>query len=207
MTHSEANLDLIASVGRAAMLLQPLRLRILAELRAPGSATGLARRLRLPRQRVNYHVRQLARAGYLRRAGRRRKRNMIEQHYVATARAYVLDPALLGALAVDLETVRERFSATYLVAVSAQAIRDVATLRTRAEKEGKKLATFTLQSEVRFATAQDRSAFAEELTREIARLAAKYHNEAAPGGRAFRFFIGGYPKLTKQSESEKEKEP
>ena len=131
---------------------------------------------------------------------------MIEQQYVATARSYVLDPALLGNLAADPETVRERFSATYLVAVAAQATRDVATLRARAEKAGKKLATFTLQTEVRFASARDRSAFAEELTQEIARLAAKYHNEAAAGGRSFRFFIGGYPKIMKQSESEKENE-
>ena len=81
----------VAAVGdvrkAAALLAHPLRPRIVALAREPASATELATRLRLPRQRVNYHVRQLARTGFLRRAGQIRKRNLIEQRYVATARA------------------------------------------------------------------------------------------------------------------------
>ena len=77
---------------RAGALLHPLRQRLLSLSREPASASELARRLGLPRQRVNYHVRKLEAAGFLRPAGRARKGNMIEQKYVATARAYVLSP-------------------------------------------------------------------------------------------------------------------
>src|SRR5262245_2965310 len=58
----------------AALLYHPVRIKILAALVEPDSATGVARRMNLPRQTVNYHVRELARAKLLARAGRRRRR-------------------------------------------------------------------------------------------------------------------------------------
>src|SRR5208282_818743 len=80
---------------------------------------ALARRLLLPRQKINYHVRELARGHFLERAGRRRRRNMIEQRYVARARGYVLSPELLGVLQADRSRVEDVFSASYLLALSA----------------------------------------------------------------------------------------
>ena len=59
----------VDSARRASALLNPMRLRLLRLAQEPASATELARRLDLPRQRVNYHVRELARAGFLRPAG------------------------------------------------------------------------------------------------------------------------------------------
>ena len=53
----------------------------------------------------------------------------------------------------------------------------------------------TLDTEVRFASAAARAEFAEELTRTVARLAAKYQSDA-PGGRAFRFVSTVYPKAS-----------
>jgi len=47
-------------------------------------------------------------------------------------------------------------------------------------------------------TAAGRGAFTEELANEIARLAAKYHDEKSPGGRRFQFFLGAYPAVTKE---------
>ena len=82
------DLECVFDEKRAEALLDPLRMRILAIARTPASATEIAARLRLPRQRVNYHVRRLADRGLLRRAGRQRKRNMFEQRYVAAARSF-----------------------------------------------------------------------------------------------------------------------
>ena len=45
--------------GAGTSALHPLRLQILSELTEPESAAGLARRMGVPRQQVNYHVRQL----------------------------------------------------------------------------------------------------------------------------------------------------
>lgn len=204
-----SNLGMVRHVGQAAALLHPLRLRIVENLREPDSASGLGRRLRIPRQKVNYHVRELEREGLLEQVGERRKGNCVERIMRASANAYLIDPALLGALGIDPNQVQDRFSSAYLVAVAAKAIRDLSALRSRAEKAGKRLATLTLQTEVRFASAADRNSFAEELARSIGYLTAKYHNETAEGGRRFQFFLGGYPATTQteQEQSSKEKTP
>ncbi|MGH9858843.1 MAG: helix-turn-helix domain-containing protein [Candidatus Acidiferrales bacterium] len=188
------NLDFIHDASRAAVLLDPLRLRMVEQLCAePDSASGLARRLKLPRQKLNYHLRELEKEGFVKLVEERRKGNCIERVVRATARAYVIDPSIMGALGIDPAQFQDRFSSSYLVAVAAKTIRDVAALRQRAEKAGKRLATFTLQTEVRFASAAERAAFVEELTAQVARLAAKYHDEQAAGGRKFQFVLGAYP--------------
>ncbi len=190
---TRASLDVVASAERAAALLDPLRRRLLLELREPDSAAGLARRLRLPRQKVNYHVRELEKQRLVELVGRRRRGNCTARILRATAQAYVIGPSALGGLGADPATVRDRFSAAYLVAVAARAVQDVGELGARAEKAGRRLATLTLEAEVRFASADARAGFAEELARAVARLTGKYHDAKAPGGRAFRFVVAGYP--------------
>jgi DNA-binding transcriptional ArsR family regulator len=190
---TRASFDVIASSERAAALLDPLRRRLLLELREPDSAAGLARRLRLPRQKVNYHVRELEKQRLVELVGRRRRGNCTARILRATAQAYVIGPSALGGLGADPATVRDRFSAAYLVAVAARAVQDVGELGARAEKAGRRLATLTLEAEVRFASADARAGFAEELARAVARLTGKYHDAKAPGGRAFRFVVAGYP--------------
>lgn len=197
------SLDMIHDPARAAVLLDPLRLRMLGHLREePDSASGLSRRLKMPRQKLNYHLRELEKEGFVELVEERRKGNCIERVVRATARAFVIDPGIMGALGIDPAEFQDRFSAAYLVAVAAKTIRDVATLRQKAEKAGKRLATFTLQTEVRFASAAERAAYVEELTTQIARLAAKYHNERAEGGRSFQFVLGAYPTVKKESATE-----
>jgi DNA-binding transcriptional ArsR family regulator len=186
-------LDVISSPGRAAMLLDPLRLRLLEGLREPDSAAGLARRLRLPRQRINYHLRELEKQRLVELVGKRRRGNCTARLLRATARAYVISPAALGGVAADPAAVQDRFSAAYLLAVAARALRDVGELDLRAQKAGRRFATLTLEAEVRFASAEARAGFANELAGAVARLAAKYHDEKAPGGRPFRFVIAGHP--------------
>ena len=187
------SLGIVQQISQAAALLDPLRMRILENLREPDSASGLARKLALPRQKLNYHVRELEREGFLEQVGEKRKGNCVERIVRATASAYLIDPSLLGALGIDPEKVQDRFSSAYLMAVAAKALRDLSVLRSRSERAGKRLATITLQTEIRFASAADRNAFAEELARSVGYLTAKYHNEAAEGGRRFQFFLGGYP--------------
>ena len=184
---------MIATAERAAVLLDPLRLRLLEELREPDSAAGLARRLGLPRQKVNYHVRELEKQRLVELVGRRRRGNCTARILRASAQAYVIGPAALGALGASPAGVRDRFSAAYLVAVAARAVQDVGELGARAEKAGRRLSTLTLETEVRFASAEARAGFAEELARAVARLTGKYHDAKSPGGRAFRFVVAGYP--------------
>jgi DNA-binding transcriptional ArsR family regulator len=188
-----AALHVIEDAATAATALHPLRQRILAELDRPDSATGLSRRLGIPRQQLNYHVRQLEEDGLVEVVAERRRRNCTERVMRTVARSYVISPSALGPLGADPERVADRASSAYLVAVASRAIGEIATLRDGAERAGKRLPTLTLQAEVRFANARAQHAFAEELSAEVARLVSRYHDETAPGGRRFRFFAGVHP--------------
>jgi DNA-binding transcriptional ArsR family regulator len=186
-------LQVIHNAESAAAMLDPIRQRLLAELTQPDSAAGLARRLRLPRQKVNYHLRTLEAAGVVELVEERRKGNCVERVVRATARSFIISPEALGALGPTTETASDRLSTAYLISAAGRAIRDVAALETRARKEGKRIATLTLEAEVRFASAASRAAFADELADAVARLAAKYHDERAPGGRRFRLLAAVHP--------------
>lgn len=188
---------LIEAPRQAAALLDPLRLRLLENLAEPDSAAGLARRMKLPRQKLNYHLRELERAGLVRMVKQRRKGNCLERLVCATARSYLISPAALGKLAADPSRIPDKVSSAYQVAVAAKAITDLAILQRRADKAGQKLATFTLQVDVRFADAAARNAFTERLATAIAQLAAEYHDEHAPAGRLMKFYLGAYPAITK----------
>ena len=189
---------LVDESARAASMLHPMRLRILDALREPGSASTVARQLGLPRQKVNYHLRELEKAGFLEEIEQRRAGNCIERIVRAKATHYLINPEILGSLAADGGSVEDRFSSAYLIALAAETIRDLAALQQRAAKAKKRVATFALQTDVRFATAEERRAFTEELANAVARLVAKYHDGETPGGRAFRFTVGAYPAMAKK---------
>src|SRR5262249_312734 len=116
----EGRIEVVSDRARAVHLLDPLRAEILRLARDPVSASELAPRLGLSRQRVNYHVRRLAADGLLRRAGRRRRRNLFEQRYAASSLAYLLSPDLLGPLCADWRRIADSSSADYLLALMAQ---------------------------------------------------------------------------------------
>jgi DNA-binding transcriptional ArsR family regulator len=183
----------IEDPAAAEVSLDPMRSRLLAELAEPGSATTLANRVGLPRQKVNYHLRALERHGLVELVEERRKGNMTERVLQATAASYVISPAALSAVAPDPERAPDRLSARWLLAVAARLVRDVGTLLSGATQAQKRLATFALDGEVRFATAADRAAFAEELTRTVTTLIGRYHDESAPNGRDHRLVLAIHP--------------
>ena len=184
----------VLGAAPAATLLNPLRRRILEGLQEPGSAASVARTTGLPRQKVNYHLRELEREGLVELLEKRKKGNCVERIVRATARAYLVSAEALGVLAGGAASVQDRFSAAYLLAVGAQAVREVAALRERADEAGKSIATVALQTEVRFASAADRASFASELADAVAALVAKYHDKHAPTGRTYRVAALAYPK-------------
>ncbi|HEY6329526.1 MAG TPA: winged helix-turn-helix domain-containing protein, partial [Blastocatellia bacterium] len=158
-----AAVQVVQSAVSAERLLKEDRLRILEHLSEPNSAAGLAKRLKLPRQRINYHLRELEKEGFVELVETRQKGNCLERVVRATARSFVISPSVLGALGGDPDSVRDQFSAAYLVSAAASAIRDVASLRQRADKAGRRLATLTAETEIRFASPEARNQFAEEL--------------------------------------------
>ena len=188
-----AAVHVIGEAGTAASALHPLRLRILSEIGEPASAADLARRLDVPRQLVNYHLRQLESDGLAEIVGERRKRNCTERLVRAVARSYMISPSAFGALAAHPDHVEDRASSAYLVAAAARAISEVADQRVAAQRAGKRLATMTIEADVRFASAAAQKAFADELTEAVAAVVARHHDAAAPNGRRFRVVVGSYP--------------
>jgi DNA-binding transcriptional ArsR family regulator len=91
----------LRSHTQAAVLLDPLRLRLLRHMEFPISAAGLARRLHLPRQQVNYHVRALERRGLVRLVQERKVGNCTERMLQAVANRFVLSQEMLGGLAAE----------------------------------------------------------------------------------------------------------
>jgi DNA-binding transcriptional ArsR family regulator len=199
---SPVSLQVVADPARAARALSPIRRRALAALaEAPDSATGLAARLGTTRQLLNYHLRELEKAGYLELVEERRKGNCVERVMRAKARHWLIDPGALAGLADGPLPPADRFSADYLVALAARAIREVAGLTRKAARSRKRLATLALDAEVRLARPGDFPAFAEELGRAVAEVIARHHDDDAPGGRRFRIVAGAWP-----GKDEKEKE-
>ena len=194
-----AALQVIRDASAAANALEPKRLAILAQLDKPKSAAGVSRETGIMRQKVNYHLRQLEKDGLVEFVEERRKGNCVERLVRATARQYLISPEALGRLGSFRNEVQDRFSAAYLASTAARAISDLAQVRARADAAGKRIATLTLEAEVKFANAETRNAFAEELAETVARLVTKYHDDS---GRAFRFWIGAYPKPPADSQPE-----
>jgi DNA-binding transcriptional ArsR family regulator len=170
-----------------------MRARLLAELTEPASATALADRVGLARQKVNYHLRELERNGLVELVEERRKGNMTERVLRATAASYVISPAALAAVAPDPGRAPDRLSARWLLALAARLVRDVGALVTGAARANKPVATFALEGEVRFASAADRAAFADELAQAVTTLVGRYHDEGAAGGRTHRVVVAIHP--------------
>jgi DNA-binding transcriptional ArsR family regulator len=177
--------------------LDPIRARILFELARPASASTLAARLGLARQKINYHLRALERHGLVELVEERRKGNMTERVMRATAASYVISPAALRAFAPDPDRAPDQLSALWLLALAARLVREIGQLMARARRARRPLATFGIDTRIRFASASDRAAFAAELSDAVEALAARYHDEMAGGGREHRLIVALHPSITR----------
>ncbi|GAA4926827.1 ArsR family transcriptional regulator [Actinomycetospora succinea] len=184
------DVDVIDEPAAAAAAVDPLRARLLAALAEPGSASTLAGRVGLTRQKVNYHLRTLEAHGLVREVAQRPKRGLTERMLEASAASYLVSPAALGEAASSPERVSDRLSARYLLALGGRLVREVGDLARRADAQDKRLATLAIDTEIAFASAAERAAFADELGTAVRELAARYH---APDGRPHRLIVGAHP--------------
>jgi DNA-binding transcriptional ArsR family regulator len=182
--------------------LSPIRRRLLERLRQPASATQLASELAMGRQRVNYHLRALENAKLIDLVEERQRRGCVERILVARAQSFIVDPAVMtaktgsggsispAAAAVSRAT-QDKFSAEHLIDTAADVVRDVTRMRMQAEKQGTRLLTFTMQTDIGFAEPEDLERFTTAVAEFVTREAAKYHTPG--GGRRYRVVIGGHP--------------
>jgi len=183
--------EVIENRAVAAVALEPIRARLLAELAEPASAAALAGRLGLSRQKVNYHLRTLEDHGLVELAEERKHGGITERVVRAAAESYVISPTALSEDALNPEAAADRLSARYLVALAGRVVREVGRLSGRASAEGMRLPTMSIDTEIRFRSADDRAAFADELVATVLDLAAKYHHD---DGRPHRLVVAAHPK-------------
>jgi len=188
--------EVISDGAAAVAALDPIRARLLAELRVPASATELAPRVGLTRQKVNYHLRKLEDQGLVVPAETRQWGGLTERRVVASAAGYLVSPAALGAAAAAVPArAGHSLSSQYLIALAGRLIREVGELiaGSRAAVDPHPLPVLALDTDVRFRSPADRAAFAAELTDVMVRLAGQYHDTTSPQGRWHRVLVGVHP--------------
>lgn len=185
------DVEVIERPEAAAVALDPVRARLLAELAVPASAAGLASRIGIPRQKVNYHLKSLEAHGLVELAEERRHGGITERVLQASAASYVVSPAAVTSSAADPDTSADRLSAGYLVALAGRLVREVGALARRAGASGSRLPTLTIDTQIGFRSAEDRAAFADELTAAVLDLAARYHHD---DGRPHRLVVAAHPR-------------
>jgi DNA-binding transcriptional ArsR family regulator len=189
------DVEVIENPAAAAAALDPIRSRLLAELSEPASAATLAGRLGLARQKINYHLRTLESHKLVEVAKERQWGGLTERLMVATAASYVVSPGALGVVAPDPARETDRLSAGYLIALAARVVREVSALLSHARKIGKRLPTLSIDTEIRFHSPDERAQFSRDLVDAVTKLAARYHDASAPGGRPHRLVVIAHPLL------------
>lgn len=172
----------------AATALDPVRSAILDELAAaPASASGLAAKLGLGRQKANYHLSLLEQRGLVVEVGRRRHGGIVERILGLAANGFVVSPAAFGRAGARPEAVADRLSASYLLALAARVIREIGP-------SSKRVPTLAIDVDLRFGSAAERAAFADDAAAAIRALAARYHDEGRAGGRWYRLVLLAHPR-------------
>ena len=184
------DIEVIESAAAAAVALDPVRARLLSELAVPASAAGLAARVGITRQKVNYHLNALEAHGLVGLAEERHHGGITERVLQASAVSYVVSPAAVSASAADPDANPDPLSAGYLVALASRLVREVGALARRAGASGKRLPTLTIDTTIGFRSAADRAAFADDLTAAVLELAARYHPD---DGRPHRLVVAAHP--------------
>lgn len=204
MATGSAPVGVIRDAPRAGVLLKPLRREILARAQTPASAATIAAAMGKPRQVINYHVRELAKAGFLKRAGRVQKRGLVEQRYVVTAKAFVLSPEMLGDLdaCAGHQATTDKASASYLLMLATRLQKELSESWRKAEAAGAPLPLLSLDTEFGFASAAHRARFASALTHAITKVVADHTvtpsraagpSTPGPASNRYRLVLGCYP--------------
>jgi DNA-binding transcriptional ArsR family regulator len=172
------------------VLFHPLRIEILEALRTPASAAAIARQLDLPRQKVNYHLKELERAGLVREVEARRTGNFIETVYESVARTIVVAPEAAWRDPQRVQALRQQQSLERLVATGERLQRDAIALLDRAAFDGEEIPSATVEADVRFASEDERAAFVDEYLAMLQSLCDKYGTRR---GTPYRVVVAVHP--------------
>jgi DNA-binding transcriptional ArsR family regulator len=146
-----------------------IRRDILEILDEPQSATSLAGRLGLSRQKINYHLRKLEDSGFVELAETRQRRGLTERLMRRTAEVVVVDPLAFSSLELDRQDV---VGLSGVVASATDTIRRAAQVAHSAAASGSRIAASNMETEIRIADPQAM----RRLLDDMAALMARYDN-------------------------------
>lgn len=193
---AQASVRVLDDLEALQVLGHPLRVQILEALREPASAATVARRIGQPRQKVNYHLKELEAAGLVEPVEERRVGNLVESVYRAVARSFLVSPEVAWSDPRRLETLRRQHSLQTLVHLGERLQRDAAVLVDRAAFEGEEIASASVQAEVRFADEDERTQFLKDYFRAMNELLERYGKKE---GEPFRVTLAAYPDVERRS--------
>ena len=183
MVPQPLRVGIVDDVREVAALTHPVRIAALAALRSPDSAAGVARTIGQSRQLVNYHLKELERAGLIVPSGERRKGNFVEQLYRAVASTFVVSPRLAWGGEDRDRALRDQVSLEQLVALGERLQRDAGELLDRAAFDGEQVASATVEGELTFSDEAARQRVHDRVPGD-ARSAAQEARSEARGWRA-----------------------
>ncbi len=167
--------------------LDPLRRRLIELLDEPASATVLAGRLGLPRQRVNYHLRQLEAAGLVELDSPRPRRGVTERLYRRVADVLLVAPDIVD----DRLDRRDRVGVAGVLGAAVSVLDHGSTVAAEAAATGRRVAAATVDTTIHL---EDPAAM-RRLLDDLAELLARYDRPAAEGALAVRAVTSVLPAI------------
>ncbi|HEY5626216.1 MAG TPA: helix-turn-helix domain-containing protein [Dehalococcoidia bacterium] len=190
-TKTQANVQVLEGPEALQVLGNPLRVQILEALREPSSAAAVARQIGQPRQKVNYHLKELEGAGLIRHVRERRVGNFVESLFQAVARSFLVSSEVAWSDPRRLEALTRQHSLQTLFVLGERLQRDAAVLVDRAAFGGEEIASASVTAEVGFADEAEREAFLDDYLKATTELLDRYGKK---GGDQYRVILAAYPK-------------
>lgn len=186
-------LYVIRNAKAAEVLMHPIRQQLLSLLAEPASAAAVAQTAGITRQIANYHLKELEAAGLVEAVQERKRGNVTERILRAKALAYTPSPEVAGPVQANPDLVADRFSIEYLESLAARMLSEVAQVEEQPSTVGGRVPSMSLEAAVKFRSAQDRAAFASDLSAAVKKLIDRYHFAGSTDPDTYRFLLIAHP--------------
>jgi DNA-binding transcriptional ArsR family regulator len=187
---------------QASALINPLRGEILAQLKQPGSATEVAKKLNETPQRINYHLKTLQKVGLVTKVGSRQVRNLVEVLYQSIAKTFLLAETL-SISKETIQKIKDQGSLLHLIHTSERIKKDALLLMEQSD-ENEVIPSASLQMQVNLENETTREQFVEDYVSLVKDLVKKYQSNKQQA-HPYQVILSVYPDLNQRSEHEDEK--
>lgn len=193
MKHSIQETYLIELPEQASALINPLRAEILAQLKQPGSATEVAKKLKETPQRINYHLKTLQKVGLVTKVGTRQVRNLVEVLYQSIARTFFLAETL-SISKETIQKIKDQGSLLHLIHTSERMRKDALLLMEQSD-QNEVIPSASLQMQVNLTDESVREQFVEDYVALVKSLIKRYQQNNG-NQHAYQVILSVYPDVS-----------